>query len=227
MDKKRRNRLDTTQRIVDALEQVLTEKGLDGVGVNAVAEKAGVSKVLIYRYFGGIEGLLDYYVHMGRLFPHYTPNLMDQIYPPHQGEIARRWSNQSLQLFRQFRASKAAREVLKATVKEHDTLSDAASKAHDEELVKLVSQFSLVEGVDSEATSAIVLGALSYLTLLAQNNRPMIGLDLRNESAWSRIEGAVEQIYRTLSKQTQEGIPSHRSFDLAMSEGNSHEMAIR
>ena len=45
MDKRKRNRVLTTQRIVDALEQVLSEKGLDGVGINAVAEKAGVSKV--------------------------------------------------------------------------------------------------------------------------------------------------------------------------------------
>ena len=227
MDKRKRNRVETTQRIVDALKQVLSEKGLDGVGINAVAEKAGVSKVLIYRYFGSLEGLLDYYVHMGDLFPHYPPNLMDQIYPPQQGEIARRWSNQSLQLFRQFRASKAAREVLKATVTEHAALADVASKAHDEELVKLVSQFSVVEGVDSEATSAIVLGALSYLTLLAQNNRPMIGLDLRSEEGWSRIEGAVEQIYRTLSKQTHDSFTNQKPINLSLSTGANTEVARR
>ena len=152
---------------------------------------------------------------------------MDQIYPPQQGEIARRWSNQSLQLFRQFRASKAAREVLKATVTEHVALADVASKAHDEELIKLVSQFSLVEGVDSEAMSAVVLGALSYLTLLAQNNRPMIGLDLRSEEGWSRIEGAVEQIYRTLSKQERESIPPRRPINLSIGEGGSTNKIAR
>jgi AcrR family transcriptional regulator len=218
MEKRKRNRETTVEHIIDALEYVLTERGIDGVGVNAVAEKAGVSKVLIYRYFGGLEGLLDHYVHMGRVFPHYTPLLMDQIYPPHQSEVVRRWSNQSLQVFRQFRASKAAREVLKATVMEHDALADVTWKAHDEELVKLVSQFSAVEGIDPEATSAVVLGALSYLTLLAQNNRPMIGIDLRSEPGWNRIEAAVEQIYRALSKQAQESLPSRRPLEISMSE---------
>ena len=68
VEKVKRNRAKTTQRIVDALEEVLAERGLEGVGVNRIAEKANVSKVLIYRYFGGIEGLLDYYVKMGKAF---------------------------------------------------------------------------------------------------------------------------------------------------------------
>lgn len=201
---KKRNRATTTQRIVDALEQVLVEKGLDGVGVNAVAEKASVSKVLIYRYFGGIDGLLDYYVRMGRLFPHYSAAFLNQIRPLYQGEQARLWSNQSLQLFRQFRASKAAREVLKATVMEHDPLADVISKAQNDELAGMVSQLAFLKGGDPEATSAVVLGALSYLTLLAQNNRPMIGIDLRSEEGWKRIENAIEQIYGALNRQTPE-----------------------
>lgn len=204
MDKRKRNRTITTEHIIDALEQVLNEKGLDTVGINAVAERAGVSKVLIYRYFGSLEGLLDYYVRVGRLFPHYAPAFLDQIRPLTQGERARLWSKQSTQLFRQFRASKAAREILRATVTENDPLATVISKAQDEELVGLVGQLTFLEGADSKAVSAVVLGALSYLTLLAQSNRPMIGIDLRSEAGWKRIEKAVELICRGLSIQAEE-----------------------
>ena len=57
-DKVRRNRAKTTQRIVEALEEVIAERGLEGVGVNRVAEKANVSKVLIYRRHGRPTGIL-------------------------------------------------------------------------------------------------------------------------------------------------------------------------
>lgn len=204
MDKRKRNRATTTEQIINALEEVLTEKGLNTVGINAVAERAGVSKVLIYRYFGSLEGLLDYYVRVGRLFPHYAPALLDQIRPLNQGERARLWSKQSNQLFRQFRASRAAREILRATVMKNDTLATVVSKAQDEELVKLVGQLSFLEGGDTKAISAVVLGALSYLTLLAQSNRPMIGIDLRSEAGWERIEKAVELICKALSIQAEE-----------------------
>jgi len=196
----KRNRAATTQRIVEALEEVLSEWGLDGVGVNAVAERAGVSKVLIYRYFGGIEGLLEYYVKMGRLFPAYTPAILAQIQPVHQADLAPVWSSQVIQLFRQLRASRASREILKATVKEGDSLAHGVSQAQDTELTRLVEQLSFVKGGDYQAMSAVLIGALSYLTILAQNNRSMIGLDLRNEDNWVRIEDAIKVIYKALGR---------------------------
>ena len=51
-----RDRERTKARIVDAVCGLLTRSGFRAVGVNAVAEAAGVDKVLIYRYFGEATG---------------------------------------------------------------------------------------------------------------------------------------------------------------------------
>ncbi len=51
---RRKSRVRTELAIVRALERLLTKRGFEGLGVNAVAETAGVSKELIYRYFGGL-----------------------------------------------------------------------------------------------------------------------------------------------------------------------------
>ncbi|ADB42353.1 MULTISPECIES: TetR/AcrR family transcriptional regulator [Spirosoma] len=200
MEKIRRNRADTTQRIVNALEDVLAEQGLEGARINQIAEKAGISKVLIYRYFGGLDGLMEYYVRMGRMFPHFTPAMLDQIRPIHQDDLAKVWYRQAIQMFRYMRTSKAAREVLKANVVENDPTADVISKAQDDELQRLVNQLSFIEGPDSQAISAVMLGALSYLTIQAQNNHTMVGIDLRSEQGWQRIEGAVKLIYLALNK---------------------------
>jgi AcrR family transcriptional regulator len=199
-EKIRRNRAKTTQRIVEALEEVIAERGLEGVGVNRVAEKANVSKVLIYRYFGGMEGLLEYYVKMGKLFPIFTPALLDQIRPLHESDIARIWYRQVIQTYRHFRTYKAAREVLKASVIENDPIAETTARAQDEEMTRLVSQLSFVKGADAEAISAVILGAMNYLTIMAQNDRTMISIDLRSEEGWERIENAVKTIYIALNK---------------------------
>lgn len=198
--KVRRNRAQTTQRIVEALEDVITERGLEGVGVNRVAEKANVSKVLIYRYFGGMEGLLEYYVKMGKLFPSFTPAVLDQIRPLHESDVARIWYRQVIQTYRYFRTFKAAREVLKATVIENDSIAATTAQAQDEEMTRLVSQLSFVKGADIQAISAVILGAMTYLTIMAQNDRTMISIDLRSEEGWKRIEGAIKTIYIALNK---------------------------
>ncbi|UFH57334.1 TetR/AcrR family transcriptional regulator [Spirosoma sp. KNUC1025] len=199
-EKIRRNRAKTTQRIVEALEDVIAERGLEGVGVNRVAEKANVSKVLIYRYFGGMEGLLEYYVKMGKLFPVFTPTLLDQIRPLHESDVARIWYRQVIQTYRYFRTFKTAREILKASVIENDSIAETTAKAQDDEMTRLVSQLSFVKGADTQAISAVILGAMTYLTIMAQNDRTMINIDLRSEKGWERIENAIKTIYIALNK---------------------------
>lgn len=200
MEKVKRNRAQTTQRIIDAFETVLAERGLQHVGVNRVAEEAGVSKVLIYRYFGGLDGLIDYYTKMGKIYPAFPPALLEQLRPENENELGRLWYRQVTQLFRQFRSNQAARELLKANVIENDPTAAAASQAQDQEIQRLVDQLSFVKGSDVQAISAVTIGAMSYLTLLAGNNRTLVGIDLRSDSGWKRIEQAIELIYSTLSQ---------------------------
>ena len=209
MEKIHRNRAATTQRIVEALEQVLTEQGLEGVSISEIAQKANVSKVLIYRYFGDIEGLLEYYVQLGRIVPHYTPAWLEQIQPVQPADLAPIWSNQSLQLFRQMRSSRSSRELLKATVRENNSIAQTVSATLDNELTNLVNQLAFIEGSDHQATSAVLLGALSYLTIQAQNDRPVIGIDLRSEGGWQRIEEAIKAIYKALAQLAIDSPTSH------------------
>ncbi|MEQ9366698.1 MAG: helix-turn-helix domain-containing protein [Leptospirales bacterium] len=54
-----RNRAATRERLLGAAEQLLIKKGFQAMGVNAIAARAGIDKVLIYRYFGGFDGLLE------------------------------------------------------------------------------------------------------------------------------------------------------------------------
>ena len=54
-----RSREQTRQRILQAVSSLLLEQGFPSIGINAVARKAGCDKVLIYRYFGGLDGLLE------------------------------------------------------------------------------------------------------------------------------------------------------------------------
>lgn len=56
---RKRSRSATEQRFQDAVLELLAEHGFARMGVNLVAERAGADKVLIYRYFGDLDGLLQ------------------------------------------------------------------------------------------------------------------------------------------------------------------------
>ncbi|MFC5409934.1 TetR/AcrR family transcriptional regulator [Larkinella bovis] len=199
MEKLKRNRVQTSQRIINALEEVIAEKGIHGIGINRISEKAGVSKVLIYRYFGGLDGLLIHYIKMGRLFPLVSPVTLEQLRPVHENDLSKVWFKQLVHTYRFFRQVPAAFQILKATVTEDSAVADEASKAFDEELTRLVEQLAYVKGADFQAVSAIMTGAMSYLTLLAKNNRTVVGINLSTEEGWQRIEDAVRIIYTGLN----------------------------
>ena len=65
----KRNKEETKDRIIDAVGRLLAEGGFRKLGVNAVARKAGVDKVLIYRYFGGMPELLRAFGMSGDFWP--------------------------------------------------------------------------------------------------------------------------------------------------------------
>ena len=53
-----RDKEETKMRIVTAVGRQLAKGGFRDLGVNSIAKEAGVDKVLIYRYFGGLPLLL-------------------------------------------------------------------------------------------------------------------------------------------------------------------------
>ena len=54
-----RSRPKTEQKFLSAVLELLASDGCAGLGINAVAQRAGSDKVLIYRYFNNLNGLLQ------------------------------------------------------------------------------------------------------------------------------------------------------------------------
>jgi AcrR family transcriptional regulator len=64
-----RNRQQTEDRIREAARRLLREGGFEAWGVNGIARAAGVDKVLIYRYFTSVDGLLTDIIHGTPFWP--------------------------------------------------------------------------------------------------------------------------------------------------------------
>ena len=57
-----RDREATEKRLLNTIGQMIAENGFEKIGINAVSAQSGVSKILIYRYFGSVEGLMTAYM---------------------------------------------------------------------------------------------------------------------------------------------------------------------
>ncbi len=84
-----RNRRDTEDKLVRAVGAVLEISGFQKVGVNLLARTAGVDKVLIYRYFGGLDGLLSAFGESADIWWTVDEIVGDETAGPEQGKPIR------------------------------------------------------------------------------------------------------------------------------------------
>lgn len=49
---------NSEKQLIEAVSTIIREEGFSRIGINKIAKTAGCDKVLIYRYFGGLEGLV-------------------------------------------------------------------------------------------------------------------------------------------------------------------------
>ncbi|WP_332368160.1 TetR/AcrR family transcriptional regulator [Spirosoma telluris] len=81
-----KNRTQTIKRILNALEDEINEHGWQGVVLIRIAQRARVSKTLIYRYFGSLDGLMAHYLKRDKFFPVFTPRFLT-IFAPSRSRI--------------------------------------------------------------------------------------------------------------------------------------------
>ena len=73
------NKTTTKERILDAALTLFAEKGYDGVGVDFIAEKAGLKGPSLYKHFKGKEEILDTLI--SKVENYYEMNFGSEIHP--------------------------------------------------------------------------------------------------------------------------------------------------
>ena len=74
-----RRETTTKDRILDSALTLFAEKGYDGVGVDLIAEKAGLKGPSLYKHFKGKEEILE--ILIGRVEDYYEKNFGSTIHP--------------------------------------------------------------------------------------------------------------------------------------------------
>ncbi|RYG23764.1 MAG: TetR family transcriptional regulator, partial [Burkholderiales bacterium] len=168
------------------------------LGVNAIAAEAGADKKLIYRYFGGLDGLLEA---MGAN----TALWIGDALSASKGDYAQRMAAVFAAYAANLRRDPVLQKLLAWELSEpSDTLRriDAArSKAMYAMVPKLRGDETPPADIDAPAVNAILLAGLHYLTLRGATMGGFSGLPLKTEADWKRamsaFEGLLERAYET------------------------------
>jgi AcrR family transcriptional regulator len=190
-----RNRDATRERILSAVGTLLARDGFSSLGVNAVAREAGVDKVLIYRYFGGIEALLDAW---GREALATSSATSTPEPSPH--DAAGRASAALLGFARAAREHPQALEVMRWELVEDNALTRRLAGLRESagftDLAGLSVDESRAREVDLPAVAAVLSAGLLHLALRARTAPRWLGVPLRTRQGWARLERAAALLVR-------------------------------
>jgi AcrR family transcriptional regulator len=190
-------RKQTEQDILDALGEQIRATGMAGVGINAIAKRAGVSKELIYRYFDGMPGLMLAWMQGQDFWTSHSDLIQDDESsqrPPAdlvlsmlQAQIEALAGNETL------------REVRRWELFERNDVTAQLAERRERAARSFIDRIDgLTEEVDMPAMVSIMLAGVLYLMLRSKTESHFLGVALRTNEGWARLAGALEHIVAAL-----------------------------
>lgn len=197
----KRNREETEKKIKDAVGRIVLRDGFAALGINAVAKEAGCDKVLIYRYFGTLEGLIESYVREKDYFSNITPvfpQTGDKLTREEIAWVAKRIFKGQLK----YTASDAEfRELLLWELSNRNQITEKLAAVREEKGMSVLKRAGIsdeFEGKDLAAIAAIIQGGITYLLLRSKTSHVFNGIDLTSDEGLIRIQNAVGDLIETI-----------------------------
>jgi AcrR family transcriptional regulator len=170
--------------------------------VNAVADEAGVDKVLIYRYFGGLDDLLKAYGKSGDFWPSIAEVIGEDPSDLMQHPLPERWSIGLTRYADALRRRPVTKEILAWEQIEQNELIQVLREAREEWFGELMAHFPDdpdATDADLVATVLIIVGAIHYFVVLGRLQDDFSGIAIGADEGWEVIGNVIATIFeRTL-----------------------------
>lgn len=195
-----RDRTETTARILAAVGNVLARDGFGAVGVNAIAREAGVDKVLIYRYFGGLPELLAAWGRSGLFWPR-VEDLLAQRPGLRALPLEQRYTAFFEHFIDELRARPLTLEVLAAEVMHRNELTailETEREAWGKSVAALLGGPELRAQPQLRGVTLLLVAGVSYLLLRSRSIRLFGGMDIRSDAGWDELKASIRALAHTM-----------------------------
>jgi len=189
-----RDRTGTEAAIVAAAERLLLAEGWTGLNVQILAAEAGVDRKLIYRYFEGVEGVVERLA--GRLDIWLGQTLA--AHPPVAATSYRAFAREMLLGYlAALRANPLILRMIAWELSQDTPLLRRLEVARSAVLQRWTASrrpdIPLPTGVDVVALNVVFLAAVQHLALAATTRERFAGVSL-DDAGWLRIEAAIDRM---------------------------------
>lgn len=186
-----RDREATERRLLDTIGRMINENGFEKIGINAVATQSGVSKILIYRYFGSIEGLMAAYIRQHDFWINFHHEIPDRSHLPaflkkiFQDQIEQLRSNPTLRRLYRWELS-SDNDMIVRLRQQRETAGM--------QRIEIVSELTGYPLKELATLASIITASITYLVMLEEFCPVYNGIPLNDNSGWQQIIQGIDTL---------------------------------
>ncbi len=186
-----RDREATEKRLVDTIGEMIAENGFEKIGINAVAARSGVSKILIYRYFDSVEGLIATYIRQHDFWINFPLDFPNREELP--AFLKRTFQNQIEDLRNNATAKRLYRWELSCNNEMIAQLREQREKV-GLNLVEKVCELTGLPQREIAVMASMLTASITYLAMLEEFCPVFNGIAINENSGWEQISEGINAL---------------------------------
>lgn len=186
-----RDRELTEKRLLETVGSMIAENGFERIGINAVAAQSGVSKILIYRYFGSVDGLLAAYIQQYDFWLTLPADI------PEREKLPQFLKTLFQQQIDRLRTDATLRRLYRWELScNNETIAKIRGQREKSglELIRKFCQASGMQQPEAETISAMFAASVTYLAMLSDFCPVYNGIAIDEDTGWNQIQKGIDMV---------------------------------
>jgi len=182
-------------RLLEAVGCVIKEKGYSGLGPTNIAKAAGLSKRLIYFYFGSVENLIEKYVRSRDYFAGASNGADQLIEQNKETNTCKLLESLLLSQLEHFYNNEEMQKIILWQISEPSKIMFEVAETREKVGAHFFQLADLEldrEKADLRAVAGLLVGGIYYMILHAKSNDSLFcEIDVNSEDGINRIKKAI------------------------------------
>lgn len=191
---------ETEARLLEAVSQIIKEEGFIKIGVNHIARRAQCDKVLMYRYFGGLEGLLATWAQKHDFYTFAYDEFINKVQQATPTDIKEISKEILLGQLDYLRTNPLMQELFAWELSGNSSFRTIQS-AREKNGYRLQQELEKKFGLDANKSGiyiTILIAAINYIVLFTRQYHKFNGIDFTEPQAWETLQQAISDYINVL-----------------------------
>ncbi len=193
-----KNKEQTKQKLIQAVGEIVKKDGFAALKISKVAKKAEVDRKLIYRYFGGLNSLIEAYVVENDYWMVFSEKMKELVSNVDSSDSKNLIISILQNQFQYFFSEEEMQSLILWEISEENPLMRSIHNVREsmgQQFLELTDLHFNESNVNFRAVAALLVGGIYYTVLHARYNGGIIcDVDINTSEGQSQILTALEQI---------------------------------